>query len=105
MTNNVWLGINDHLLIGSNGNVNTSRFVNYNIASGYMTVQTSDEKFRWFQARLQVTNQNPTENDYLLDALNYTVDLKDKIFRQTKILFLLRDQQLMLAKMELVLII
>ena len=83
-TNNVWLGINDHLLIGSNGNVNTSRFVNYNIASGYMTVQTADESFKYFQARLQVNNQNPTENDYLLDSLNYTVDLKDKKFIQTK---------------------
>ena len=83
-TNNVWLAANNAAFVTPNGNVKTNSFVNYNIASGYMTVQTADEKFRWFQARLQVNNQNPTENDYLLDSLNYTVDLKDKSFKQTK---------------------
>ena len=83
-TSNVWLAANNAAFVTPNGNVKTNSFVNFNVASGFMTVQTSDQKFRWFQARLQVTNQNPTENDYLLDALNYTIDLKDKVFKQTK---------------------
>jgi len=83
-TGNVWLAADYTQNVTPNGNVKTNSFVNYNIASGYMTVQTSDEKFRWFQTRLQVTNQNPTENAYLLDAYDYTVDLKDKVFKQSK---------------------
>ena len=84
-TQNVWLGINDTFKHGSNGNVKTNSFVNYNVASGFMTVQTADEKFRWFQVRLKVQNRVPESNDFLLDELNYTVDLQDKKFVQTKI--------------------
>ena len=83
-TGNVWLGINDHLLIGSNGNVNVQQFVNFNVASGFLQAQTSDQKFRYLQTRLQVNNRAPTSNDFSLDDLNYTIDLKDKKFLQRK---------------------
>tara|TARA_R110002020_G_C16178941_1_gene764658 strand:- start:254 stop:1225 length:972 start_codon:yes stop_codon:yes gene_type:complete len=83
-TQNVWLAANNAAFVTPNGNVKTNSFVNYNVASGFMTVQTADEKFRWFQVRLKLNNRTPESNDYLLDALNYTVDLKDKKFIQTK---------------------
>ena len=85
-TGNVWLGINDHLLIGSNGNVKTSAFVNFNVASGFLQAQTSDQKFRYLQARLQITNRAPASNDFSLDDINYTIDLKDQTFKQRKLI-------------------
>ena len=85
-TGNVYLGINDHLLIGSNGNVNVKEFVNFNVASGFLQAQTSDQKFRYLQARLQVVNRSPASNDFSLDDINYTIDLKDKHFTQRKII-------------------
>ena len=83
-TGNVWVGINDHLLIGSNGNVNVQQFVNFNVASGFLQAQTSDQKFRYLQTRLQVNNRAPASNDFSLDDINYTIDLKDKKFLQRK---------------------
>ena len=79
-TSNVWLAADNAAFVTPNGNVKTNSFVNYNVSSGFMTVQTADEKFRWFQARLKLGNRIPQSNQYLLDALNYTVDLKDKVF-------------------------
>lgn len=76
----------------SNGNVKTNAFVNFNTASGFLGSTAVDQKFRFFQVRLRVENTNPAENNYILDKLNYTVDLKDKIFKQTKNIILTKGQ-------------
>ena len=82
-TQNVWLTANtDAFIAHSNGNVKTNAFVNFNTASGFLGSSAVDQKFRFFQIRLQIINASPAENDYILDSLNYTVDLKDKIFRK-----------------------
>ena len=83
-SSNVWLAANNAAFVTPNGNVKTNCFINFNIASGFTTAQSTDQKFRWFQCRLVVENANPTQNDYLLDSFNYTIDLKDKIFRKVQ---------------------
>ena len=80
-TQNVWLTANtDAFIAGSNGNVKTSAFVNFNTASGFLGSSAIDQKFRYFQIKLQIVNANPVENTYRLDSLNYTIDLKDRVF-------------------------
>ena len=68
----------------SNGNVKTNAFVSFNTASGFLGSTAGDQKFRFFQVRLQVQNANPAQNNYLLEALNYTVELGEQTFKQTK---------------------
>ena len=86
-TGNVWLGTKTTFPdTGSNGNVATSKFINFNVASGFLQAQTSDQRFRYLQVRLQVTNRAPTSNDFSLDEMNYTIDLKDKQFKQRKVI-------------------
>ncbi len=51
-----------------------------------MQALSTDQEFRYFQVRLRVKNNNPVENDYLLDKLNYTVDLLDKTFRKKQLI-------------------
>lgn len=72
--------------VTSHGNVNVEKFVNFNVASGFMQALSTDQEFRYFQVRLRVKNNNPVENDYLLDKLNYTVDLLDKTFRKKQLI-------------------
>ena len=80
-TGNVFLGTKTTFPdTGSNGNVNVQQFVNFNVASGFLQAQTSDQKFRYLQTRLQVNNRAPASNDFSLDDINYTIDLKDKKF-------------------------
>ena len=68
----------------SNGNVKTNAFVSFNTASGFLGSTAGDQKFRYFQVRLQVQNASPAQNNYLLEALNYTVELGEQTFKQTK---------------------
>jgi hypothetical protein len=76
----------------SNANVKTNSFINYNTASGFLESGAVDQKFRFFQVRLTVLNSTPAENNYILDKLNYTIDLKDKVFKQTKNIILTKGQ-------------
>ena len=82
-TQNVWLTANtDAFISHSNGNVKTNAFINFNTASGFLGSSAIDQKFKYFQVRLQIVNTNPAENSYELDTLNYTIDLKDQVFKK-----------------------
>ena len=82
-TQNVWLRANTNNFIAhSNANVKTNAFINFNTASGFLGSSAIDQKFKYFQVRLQIVNTNPAENSYELDTLNYTIDLKDQVFKK-----------------------
>jgi hypothetical protein len=68
------------LIYFANGNVNVSAFENSSVNDGWRPYSAVEQTFQYFQMKYTVTNQNPTAAAYLLDRLNYTLDLKLKEF-------------------------
>lgn len=67
----------------ANGNINVSAFIDGATNDGWKPYSAVEQTFQYFQFKYTITNQNPTTAAYLLDRLNYTLDLKLKEFNTT----------------------
>lgn len=75
ITSNVEIRYSTTNVYYANGNVNPSAFT-----QDWITYNSSDITFQWFQLRFNVYNISPGTVSYYLDKLNYTVDLRDKVY-------------------------
>ncbi len=66
----------------SNANVNVISFSSSNVGS-FVTYQSGDIEFRWFQLRTWVNNLNPALASAVYDKFRYTVDLTTKTYTAT----------------------
>jgi len=67
----------------ANGNVNALVFSDGVTNDGWKPYGGSTINFRWFQVRFNVQNSQPNQADYLLDKLNYSIDIENKIYTET----------------------
>ena len=67
----------------ANGNVNISAFDNFQTNDGYNTYEAGARRFRHFQIRYEILNNDPTAFDLFLDKFRYTVDKEQTITTNT----------------------
>lgn len=67
----------------ANGNVNISTFDNFQTNDGWVTYEAGARRFRHFQIRYEVLNNDPEAYDLFLDKLRYTIDKEQTITSNT----------------------
>jgi len=83
VTSQIFIRVATNNVYFANGNVNVLAFIGSASSNGWAPFTTSTRRFRYFQLKQEITNNNPGSYDYTIDTLRYTVDKEQTIFTTT----------------------